>query len=151
MSALPPVYSFPPLYTRQPNSLTRRQQISTWIDIISQYCKTKKIWYMSVDGTVINDNELDSGSTDNDDSKKISKNLFNNEDIQRSIEIFHFSPSLSLNSRPHVPSLFFSIVLVPPLPFLLYLVLFSLSHFFCFWVFILYLTVYLTRNQFVKF
>ncbi|CAI4839196.1 BGP_1a_G0030420.mRNA.1.CDS.1 [Saccharomyces cerevisiae] len=85
MSALPPVYSFPPLYTRQPNSLTRRQQISTWIDIILQYCKTKKIWYMSVDGTVINDNELDSGSTDNDDSKKISKNLFNNEDIQRSV------------------------------------------------------------------
>ena len=40
---------------------------------------------MSVDGTVINDNELDSGSTDNDDSKKISKNLFNNEDIQRSV------------------------------------------------------------------
>ncbi|QHS74329.1 ESCRT-II subunit protein VPS25 [Saccharomyces paradoxus] len=85
MTALPPVYSFPPLYTRQPNSLTRRQQISTWIDIISQYCKCKKIWYMSADGAVVNDNSLDSGNTDNDDSKKVSKNLFNNEDIQRSV------------------------------------------------------------------
>ncbi|CAI4043984.1 ESCRT-II subunit protein VPS25 SKDI_10G3020 [Saccharomyces kudriavzevii IFO 1802] len=85
MASLPPVYSFPPLYTRQPNSLTRRQQISTWIDIISQYCKGKKIWYMSADGTVMNDNTSGSENTDDDDSKKARKNLFNNEDIQRSV------------------------------------------------------------------
>ncbi|CAI1521709.1 hypothetical protein SEUBUCD646_0J02930 [Saccharomyces eubayanus] len=85
MASLPPVYSFPPLYTRQPNSLTRRQQLSTWIDIISQYCKSKKIWYMSADGTVIDDDRSENGKTDNEDSKKVGKNLFNNEEIQRSV------------------------------------------------------------------
>ncbi|CAI4034500.1 hypothetical protein SMKI_10G2930 [Saccharomyces mikatae IFO 1815] len=85
MASLPPIYSFPPLYTRQPNSLTRRQQISTWIDIISQYCKSKRIWYMSADGTVINDSTLDGRNTDDNDVKKTSNNLFNNEDIQRSV------------------------------------------------------------------
>ncbi|EJS43077.1 vps25p [Saccharomyces arboricola H-6] len=85
MASLPPVYSFPPLYTRQPNSLTRRQQINTWIDIITQYCKSKSIWYMAADGTLINDDASDNGTTDNEDSKKDHINLFNNEDIQRSV------------------------------------------------------------------
>lgn len=81
MSKLPSVYSFPPLYTRQPNSLIRRQQINTWIDLILQYCKSNNSWSMSAEGKLI----VDKGNTEINSSTGLNneKSFFLNEEIQR--------------------------------------------------------------------
>lgn len=44
------IYDFPPLYTRQPNSLIRKQQLNSWTDIILNYARENRIWLMSHDG-----------------------------------------------------------------------------------------------------
>ncbi|AMD20433.1 HDL311Wp [Eremothecium sinecaudum] len=46
----PAIYDFPPLYTRQPNSLIREQQLDTWVDVLLQYAKANRIWLMASDG-----------------------------------------------------------------------------------------------------
>lgn len=69
----PAIYSFPPLYTRQPNALIRRQQISSWIEVILQYCKSRNAWCMTTEGTIVTD-EVDSNDS-----------IFTNSEIQRSV------------------------------------------------------------------
>ncbi|CCD24357.1 ESCRT-II subunit protein VPS25 NDAI_0D00430 [Naumovozyma dairenensis CBS 421] len=68
-SSLPATYSFPPLYTRQPNVMIRKQQINAWIDIILQFAQLHKYWIISQDGTPVSSN----------------LSIFNNESIQRSV------------------------------------------------------------------
>ncbi|AQZ15540.1 VPS25 (YJR102C) [Zygosaccharomyces parabailii] len=72
--SLPPIYSFPPLYTRQPNSLTRRQQINSWIEIILQYGKARNGWCMTAEGCIVAE-----GMESNNES------IFVNTEIQRSV------------------------------------------------------------------
>lgn len=74
----PPLYQFPPLFTRQPNKSIRIKQIETWINIIITNATKFKIWTINKQGTFklhdINDNT--------DISKE--HNFFNNETIDRS-------------------------------------------------------------------
>ncbi|EDO18822.1 hypothetical protein Kpol_1028p98 [Vanderwaltozyma polyspora DSM 70294] len=77
MTSLPPVYSFPPMYTRQPNSLIRRQQINSWIDIITQFCEGRKCWSMNAEGKPIYE---DHSNVTNEDKK-----LFTNVELQRTV------------------------------------------------------------------
>ncbi|CCC71360.1 hypothetical protein NCAS_0H00500 [Naumovozyma castellii] len=70
MQPLPPIYSFPPLYTRQPNSIIRNQQLNAWIDLILQYARENKCWTMAKTGTSTADPKF---------------NIFHNESIQRSV------------------------------------------------------------------
>ncbi|QLG71461.1 hypothetical protein HG535_0B05030 [Zygotorulaspora mrakii] len=82
-ATLPAIYSFPPFFTRQPNALIRKQQITSWIEVILQYCKLKKCWSMTVEGSPVEGNPNDSninpltGGTDN--------SIFTNSEIQRSV------------------------------------------------------------------
>ena len=46
----PPIYQFPPLFTRQPNKTIRNKQIETWINIIVTNCERCKIWVMNKNG-----------------------------------------------------------------------------------------------------
>ncbi|CCE63144.1 hypothetical protein TPHA_0E00480 [Tetrapisispora phaffii CBS 4417] len=80
---LPKVYYFPPLYTRQVNSLIRRQQIDTWIDLILQYAKSMNCWMMTSEGNLIQ-TKIDE-LTGSDSNAIEKKSLFVNETIQRSI------------------------------------------------------------------
>lgn len=46
----PPIYSFPPLYTRQPNAIIRNKQIDSWIDIIISISKQNVFWEIDQSG-----------------------------------------------------------------------------------------------------
>ncbi|CCH61802.1 hypothetical protein TBLA_0F02630 [Henningerozyma blattae CBS 6284] len=83
-SAFPPVYSFPPLYTPQPNALIREQQVSTWIDIILQYCKSKDSWCMTFEGSVIDLSTLMIEIATQGIPKE-RESIFKNNDIQRAV------------------------------------------------------------------
>ncbi|CAR29819.1 ZYRO0G17732p [Zygosaccharomyces rouxii] len=71
---LPPIYSFPPLYTRQPNSIIRRQQISSWMDLILQYAKSHNAWCMSAEGSIVTEG-----------SESVQESIFVNNEIERSV------------------------------------------------------------------
>ncbi|SCW03718.1 LAFE_0G16688g1_1 [Lachancea fermentati] len=71
---LPPIYSFPPLYTCQPNALIRQQQLDTWCELILEFAKTNKAWCMSQEGTIVTNSEQASSIP----------SIFVNEQIQRS-------------------------------------------------------------------
>lgn len=72
--SLPPIYSFAPLYTRQPNSIIRRQQINSWIDLILQYAKSHNAWRMSAEGNIIGE-----------ESESVEGSIFINDEIKRSV------------------------------------------------------------------
>ena len=44
----PPIYSFPPFFTRQPNAQTYASQKSAWINLILQYHRAKRVWRLDV-------------------------------------------------------------------------------------------------------
>lgn len=67
--SLPAIYSFPPLYTRQPNAIIRNKQIDSWINILLQYSKIEKIWELDSNGIFL-PNEI---------------SLFENNSINRSV------------------------------------------------------------------
>lgn len=53
-SSLPPfefpkIYSFPPLYTEQPNTTIQSQQLDSWTSIILQFCQYYKITTLTLD------------------------------------------------------------------------------------------------------
>ncbi|AGO13563.1 AaceriAGL318Wp [[Ashbya] aceris (nom. inval.)] len=50
-SELPSIYSFPPLYTRQPNSLIRAQQLDAWLGVLKDYARGGRVWIMGRDGS----------------------------------------------------------------------------------------------------
>ncbi|KAK5781476.1 ESCRT-II subunit protein VPS25 PWA37_003628 [Arxiozyma heterogenica] len=73
---LPPIYQFPPLFTRQPNKTIRNKQIETWINIILTNCERCKIWVMSKNGDM---------KLINKDTELIETiNIFQNSKINRS-------------------------------------------------------------------
>ncbi|ODQ80617.1 hypothetical protein BABINDRAFT_125426 [Babjeviella inositovora NRRL Y-12698] len=78
----PPIYNFPPFYTKQPNETTWQSQSQQWIGLVLDYCKQKRIWVLNSDGVPLskNDSELDS------DEEVDSLSLFANEKIQRSLK-----------------------------------------------------------------
>ncbi|CAB4255628.1 similar to Saccharomyces cerevisiae YJR102C VPS25 Component of the ESCRT-II complex, which is involved in ubiquitin-dependent sorting of proteins into the endosome [Maudiozyma barnettii] len=65
----PPIYSFPPLYTRQPNAVIRNKQIDSWIDIILSISKQQSLWEIDSQGNFIQQ----------------SISLFENKDIDRTV------------------------------------------------------------------
>lgn len=67
--SLPAIYSFPPLYTRQPNDIIRNKQIDSWINILLQFAKIEKIWELDSNGRFLPD----------------EVNLFENNKINRSV------------------------------------------------------------------
>lgn len=69
--SLPAIYSFPPLYTRQPNDIIRNKQIDSWINIILQFSKFEKIWELDSNGKFLT-NDI---------------TLFQNDKINRSVTI----------------------------------------------------------------
>ncbi|CCK69882.1 ESCRT-II subunit protein VPS25 KNAG_0D01300 [Huiozyma naganishii CBS 8797] len=46
----PPIHSFPPLYTRQPNKLVRNKQLETWAGIILDNAKKLHRWEIDKTG-----------------------------------------------------------------------------------------------------
>lgn len=49
----PKIYSFPPLYTKQPNATVLENQLGSWCDIILSYCEYYKITSLSLTGSVM--------------------------------------------------------------------------------------------------
>ncbi|KAF8440147.1 ESCRT-II complex subunit-domain-containing protein [Terfezia claveryi] len=43
-AVFPPQYSYPPFFTRQPNSTTWASQRLIWATFILQYCRARKLW-----------------------------------------------------------------------------------------------------------
>lgn len=72
----PPIYQFPPLFTRQPNKTIRNKQIETWINIILTNCERCKIWVMNKNG--------DMKLTNKDTESVETINIFRNAKINRS-------------------------------------------------------------------
>lgn len=72
----PPIYQFPPLFTRQPNKTIRNKQIETWINIIVTNCERCKIWVMNKNG--------DMKLTNKDTESVETINIFRNAKINRS-------------------------------------------------------------------
>lgn len=72
----PPIYQFPPLFTRQPNKTIRNKQIETWINIIVTNCERCKIWVMNKNG--------DMKLTNKDTESVETINIFQNAKINRS-------------------------------------------------------------------
>lgn len=64
----PPIHSFPPFYTLQPNPQSRAQQLAQWRKLILDYCRQHRIFTLSV------------ASQDETHSA-----LFGNSQIQRSL------------------------------------------------------------------
>lgn len=44
----PPFHSFPPSFTRQPVEATREKQTELWCDLIRDYCRVKRIFWLDV-------------------------------------------------------------------------------------------------------
>ena len=44
----PPFHSFPPSYTRQPVEATRAKQSELWCDLVRDYCRVKRIFWLDV-------------------------------------------------------------------------------------------------------
>ncbi|CAN8061564.1 unnamed protein product [Agarophyton chilense] len=44
----PPFHSFPPSFTRQPIEETRAKQTELWCDLIRDYCRVKRIFWLDV-------------------------------------------------------------------------------------------------------
>jgi len=65
---LPPIYSFPPFFTRQPNSQTYASQKTAWTALILNYYRSKRLWRIDVNQETI---------------ERVP--IFSNKDIQRTI------------------------------------------------------------------
>ncbi|SCU80967.1 LAMI_0B04324g1_1 [Lachancea mirantina] len=70
---LPAIYSFPPLYTCQPNALIREQQLTVWCEIIVEFAKKERVWCITAEGTP---------AKDGGDKQSV----FRNDVIQRSVK-----------------------------------------------------------------
>lgn len=46
--AFPPIHSFPPFYTLQPNTTTLQSQLSTWSTILRSYCRHQRLFRLSL-------------------------------------------------------------------------------------------------------
>ncbi|KAI5808836.1 ESCRT-II complex subunit-domain-containing protein [Peziza echinospora] len=47
-SLFPPQYTFPPFFTRQPNTTTFLRQRALWASFILSYCKHHRLWRLNV-------------------------------------------------------------------------------------------------------
>ncbi|SMN21033.1 similar to Saccharomyces cerevisiae YJR102C VPS25 Component of the ESCRT-II complex, which is involved in ubiquitin-dependent sorting of proteins into the endosome [Maudiozyma saulgeensis] len=79
----PPIYSFPPLYTRQPNAVIRNKQIDSWIDIILSISKQQSLWEIDSQGKFI---QSDINIFDNKNIDRIVSPLFIKEILQNMIK-----------------------------------------------------------------
>ncbi len=50
---LPSIYSFPPLFTRQPNTQTYTAQKAAWTKLILGYYRSKRLWRIDVNQETI--------------------------------------------------------------------------------------------------
>lgn len=48
----PSIYSFPPFFTRQPNSQTWTSQLSLWSSLILGYCRYNRIWRIDLNTAI---------------------------------------------------------------------------------------------------
>ncbi len=44
----PPIHSFPPFYTLQPNTTTLQSQLTTWSTVIRNYCRHHRLFRLSL-------------------------------------------------------------------------------------------------------
>lgn len=95
----PPIYNFPPFFTKQPNLNTYQTQLEQWKNIIIGYCKSQKIWAISIKGVPLNSEDDDEEEDDdymfNDDEQQLGaieelndnktngKSIFKNDQIER--------------------------------------------------------------------
>lgn len=49
----PKIHSFPPMYTKQPNSTILQNQLDSWSDLILSYCQYYKITRLSLTGSIL--------------------------------------------------------------------------------------------------
>ncbi|KAK9473947.1 ESCRT-II complex subunit-domain-containing protein [Dipodascopsis tothii] len=63
----PSIYSFPPFFTRQPNSQTWASQLSIWKTFIMTYCRYNRLWKLDLNAA-------------------LETELFTNKSIQRSLK-----------------------------------------------------------------
>jgi ESCRT-II complex subunit VPS25 len=47
----PPFHSFPPSYTRQPIEATRAKQAQLWCDLVRDYCRVHRIFWLDIGST----------------------------------------------------------------------------------------------------
>ncbi|KAK9450361.1 ESCRT-II complex subunit-domain-containing protein [Limtongia smithiae] len=48
----PSIYSFPPFFTRQPNSQTWSSQLSLWSSLILAYCRYNRVWRIDLNTAI---------------------------------------------------------------------------------------------------
>lgn len=54
----PPIHSFPPFYTLQPNATTREAQVGTWSTIIRDYCRRRRLYTLVLSDAAALDSDL---------------------------------------------------------------------------------------------
>lgn len=51
--SLPPIYNFPPFFTKQPNKTTFEAQLRNWCQIVVDYCRHHRIWVLDLKGVAV--------------------------------------------------------------------------------------------------
>lgn len=86
----PPIYSFPPFYTRQPNIQTWETQLEHWRRLVLDYSRYYNIWALSLNGLPFagneNDQDDDDAEDDEEDIETVHDSLFQNDAIDRSLK-----------------------------------------------------------------
>ena len=76
--AFPKIHSFPPLYTKQPNTTVLNNQLESWCDIIFNYCQFYRITSLSPSGEPLH------SQIENLNFEQLPP-LFENKAIERSV------------------------------------------------------------------
>ncbi|KAN0061274.1 hypothetical protein ACQY0O_006120 [Thecaphora frezii] len=76
----PPIHSFPPFYTLQPNPSSRSQQIAQWRDLILRFCRAHRVF--SISTSPVPPPSTAAGGNEGGD---VWSRLFRNDTISRSL------------------------------------------------------------------
>ncbi|KAE8213911.1 hypothetical protein CF327_g2652 [Tilletia walkeri] len=55
---LPPIHSFPPFFTLQPNPTTLATQLDLWSELVLGFCQRRRLWSLDADGQWERNGEL---------------------------------------------------------------------------------------------
>lgn len=75
---VPPIYAFPPLYTRQPNAIIRNKQIDSWEEILLTTARENGLWEIDTEGKF-------TSQTTQELPPHLQGSIFSNESIGRTV------------------------------------------------------------------
>ena len=79
---VPPIYAFPPLYTRQPNAIIRNKQIDSWEEILLSTARQHGLWEIDTEGKFTTSTTTEKSATP---PPHLQGSMFTNEAIGRTV------------------------------------------------------------------